>query len=84
MQAEIAETESTLRLGISSPEAYGHRPNFRLRFGTTGRREAANVGFRALAPRLRGLRRKAEKLCAVVRFRQFHGFAFEELRFAYI
>jgi hypothetical protein len=65
MQAETAETESTF---LELKEAYGHRPGFRLRFGTTGRREAANLGFRALAPRLRGLRagkRKAVRGCQV-------------------
>ena len=66
-------------------KAYDHRPGFRLRLGTTGRREAANLGFRALAPRYfaRLARRRAEMLCASLEF----GIVctrFEELRFAYI
>jgi hypothetical protein len=62
MQAETTETESTFR---ETGEAYGHRPGFRLRFGTTGRREAAKLGFRALAPRnIRGLRAGKPECCA--------------------
>jgi hypothetical protein len=51
MQAETAETESTFP---ETREAYGHRPGFRLRFGTRADAKQLNQASAHLRPEFSG------------------------------